>query len=692
MPKPKQPAARPSTSRSAGKSPATATAGVGRAGRLKTASPVGKGAPKKSASPIPKVPSGAPGPAVAVSPQGLADPTPVRHEPKAEPAPGPAAAPVVAAAPVPAPSVIAAGRPTLLTRLVELFKLNDIEQKLVVALQGKVAAVSVADLSNELAVPLPHVLSCLAPEGILRGCALVELPDSAELGWALPQDAASLGRGLHLWLAGEGAVAAASDDRMLATLPGLTSLSAPAPDVAWAQELVPSPGSERATPAIADLVREHLVAPHAVLLSLGSCSGDQVHALAHAARLRLQRPVLILDGAALAGWPLPQLVPALRRLRRDSDLRGAVLIVAEARALGSALRALLRPRPHAQTAPLVLCSDGAPLSLWALPPGVRGEPAWTVVSQALRGATSQSPTGPAPGAASAALSREDSDPNEDPAVSASRQEARRQAAIDAARAMGRPVPKELMNAPTPPAAPPTTTGGQSPTASSARPVPTATPMDGPPPGKLAAAPPAVPKAPAERPPMDAAPRRAANPRLAAALAAAGLPPVGSEQYRGGDHSAQRPAVERPAPSAPREAASVPVAPAVTAPAAPAPAVPAPTPAPAPASPSDLNDSEDAPPLPLEAEAPVEELLRVARTTPNQAQRLELLRKLTGARHSGVIQLFRSFVTAPQPAIREAAEAGMSAIFGPNWNRSRQIAPPVQPPRSDDGGRGPGGAF
>lgn len=688
MPKPKQPAARPSTSRSAGKAPAPA--GVGRAGRSKTTSPVGKGAPKKSKSPIPKVPSGAPGPAVTVRPQGLADPTPVRPEPKAEPAPGPAASPVVAAAPVPAPSVVAAGRPTLLTRLVELFKLNDIEQKLVVALQGKVAAVSVAELSNELAVPLPHVLACLAPEGILRGCALVELPDSAELGWALPQDAASLGRGLHLWLAGEGAVAAASDDRVLATLPGLTSLAAPAPDVAWAQELVPNPGSERATPAIADLVREHLVAPHAVLLSLGSCSGDQVTALAQAARLRLQRPVLILDGAALAGWPLPQLVPALRRLRRDSDLRGAVLIVAEARALGAALRGLLRPRPHAQTAPLVLCSDGAPPPLWALPAGVRGEPAWTVVSQALRGATSQSPTGPAPGAASAALSREDSDPNEDPAVSASRQEARRQAAIDAARAMGRPVPKELMNAPAPPPAPATTTGGQAPTASSARPVPTATPMDGPPPGKLAAAPPAVPKAPAERPPMDAAPRRAANPRLAAALAAAGLPPVGSEQYRGGDQSAQRPAVERPAPIAPREAASAPSAPVVTVPAATAPAAPAPTPTAT--SPTDLSDSDDAPPLPLEAEAPVEELLRVARTTPNQAQRLELLRKLTGARHSGVIQLFRSFVTAPQPAIREAAEAGMSAIFGPNWNRSRQIAPPVQPPRSDDGGRGPGGAF
>lgn len=89
---------------------------------------------------------------------------------------------------------------------------------------------------------------------------------------------------------------------------------------------------------------------------------------------------------------------------------------------------------------------------------------------------------------------------------------------------------------------------------------------------------------------------------------------------------------------------------------------------------------------------LDELIKVARTTPNTVQRIEVLRRLTGSRHSAIIQLFRHFVGSPIAAVREAAEQGMSSIFGPNWNRSRAIAPPVQPPRSEDGGRGPGGAF
>lgn len=102
--------------------------------------------------------------------------------------------------------------------------------------------------------------------------------------------------------------------------------------------------------------------------------------------------------------------------------------------------------------------------------------------------------------------------------------------------------------------------------------------------------------------------------------------------------------------------------------------------------------EDGPPLPLEADVSLDELIKVARTTPNTVQRIEVLRRLTGSRHSAIIQLFRHFVGSPIAAVREAAEQGMSSIFGPHWNRSRAIAPPVQPPRSEDGGRGPGGAF
>lgn len=589
---------------------------------------------------------------------------------------------------------------TLPVRLIDLYKLSESEQRIVLALLAARAQVSVADLAVQLALPVSQLLSLLAPEGVLRSCALVELPDSAELGWALPQDAISVSRGLHPLVSGEGMTVAAADDKapLVSLLPGLSSLAAPPPDLAWAKELPATQPNDRATSAIADVVREQLVAPQAVLLSLGGCSLEQVPVLAQQVRLRLQRPVLTLDGAALAGWPLPLLVPALRRLRRDSDLRGAVLIVHEARALGGALRALLRPRPHAQTAPVVLVSDGAPLVPGALPPSPRGEPAWTVASQSLRGTAPASQ--PASSSGTAGPGADSRDDSEDPAVSASRQEARRQAAIDAARAMGRPVPKELTNPPAPAAA---AAASPARTAPAATPAPTAIPSSGPPPGKMAAPPASAPApvpAPAPAPANEAAPRRAPNPRLAAALAAAGLPPVGSEQYRGGEPPSRRPgsAAESPAASAPRESAvAAPPAP-VAAPPAPVAAPTAPTDPVIPetaqgaASPAAPLEEDDSPPLPLEAEAPVEEVVRVARATGNQAQRLELLRKLTGARHSHVIALFRSFVQSPHPAIREAAEGGMSAIFGPNWNRSRQIAPPVQPPRSDDNGRGPGGAF
>ncbi len=568
-----------------------------------------------------------------------------------------------------------------------------------VALLAARTPITVAELADQLALPLSLLLLWLGPEGLLRGSALVELPESAELGWALPHDMLSAGRGLHLLALTSGPVASNSDDRSLftAALPGLSLLAAPAPGAAWAHELLPGSPPERGLPALAELVREHLMASQAQLLSLGGCPSDQVAGLAQQVRLRLQRPVLTLDGAALAGWPLPQLAAALRRLRRDSDLRGAVLIVHEARALGAALSRLLRPRPPGQTAPLFLCSDGAPLSPGVLPAATRGEQPWTVLSLSLRGSVPASPV-----AAGSVSGSPEPPESEDPAVSASRQEARRQAAIDAARAMGRPVPKELLQPATPAAAAtPAGSPGAAPTAGPAKaaaPAPTAVPQSGPPPGKLAAKPPATPPpAPVERPASEAAPRRAPNPRLAAALAAAGLPPVGSEQYRGTEHASPRPAPAASAPvstsrefSAAREATGGESAGSPVAAAAPVTAeAGSPALSPAPSSP---GIEEDGAPLPLEAEAPLDELLRVARSTPNQAQRLELLRKLTGARHSAVIQLFRSFVSSPHPAIREAAEGGMSAIFGPNWNRSRQIAPPVQPPRSDDGGRGPGGAF
>lgn len=594
------------------------------------------------------------------------------------------------------------------TRVAELFRLNEAELRVLQALLHSSTEKTVFALAAELVLPLPQLLSLLAPEGVLRGRALVELSDAAALGWALPSDVVHAGRGLALTLTTARQASHGVDERtlFLATLPGLSYLPAPAVETPWVHDRVPTAGAERWSeklPAtLVDLLREHGTAPQPALLNLGGLQGEQLIALAQVARQRHQRPVVTLDGSALAGWPQPLVAQALRRLRRDTDLRGAILLLHDVRALGSAWRAALLPRPSGQTAPLFVASDLPALPLGALPSGLRDEAAWNVVSVTLRPQPLPSPAAQTAPAISAAPGADASDENEDPAVAASRQEARRQAAIDAARAMGRPIPKELLT-PTPVAKPTPTTTAPTATAT-ARPSTTpeaAAPPSTPPASKPAASPPPSPA-------VDAAARRAMNPRLAAALAAAGLPPPGSDAYTNSEY-AQRRAAARAAAAAEREAALTPASvPAATTHAS-APAEVAAVAVAAPAttqdSPADVTTTQSTPaqtaapaqaeegaPLPMEAEAPLEELIRVARTTPNSAQRVELLRKLTGARHSAVIQLFRTFVSSPHPGVREAAEGGMSSLFGPNWNRSRNIAPPTQPPRTDDGGRGPGGAF
>jgi len=161
---------------------------------------------------------------------------------------------------------------------------------------------TVADLSAELGLSLSLLLSLLSPEGTLRGRALVELPESAALGWALPSDGVTLGRGLAVALHTPRRTSS-SDERALfvQTLPGLSYLPAPASDAAWAQDLIAPAAAERPSdklpPAIVELVREHLTAPQPVLLSVGGVQGDQLAALAQIARQRQQRPLVMLDGS-----------------------------------------------------------------------------------------------------------------------------------------------------------------------------------------------------------------------------------------------------------------------------------------------------------------------------------------------------------------------------------------------------------
>lgn len=560
----------------------------------------------------------------------------------------------MAETPPAAPAAPAAARekaaaPVLPARLVELFGLSHVEQRTLSQLLASFAPLSIATLAERLGLGLIEVLALFGHEGTLRARGLVEVLDQAALGWPLPTDEIQPGRGLHLWCGVSGPSFVDESALFKNQAPGVTYIPAPAPSADGGDALP----SDKRTSVLSDLVREHLMGPKAVLLWLGEMGPDLIGPFIQIVRARLKRPVLCIEGSALAGFSLPQLYAALRRLRRDADLRGAAVVVSGIRQLGAAWRALCHPRPIGQTAPVILCASDALSPLGQPPQGASGETPLTSATAALRRST-QSAAAPAGDAIA--------ESSEDPTVLASREDARRRAALDAARAMGRPVPADLADTPRAAIVP------------------------------AAPAAPAAPATPAPRQPVqDAAPTpqpeapRPANPRLAAALAKAGLPPAGSSDY-------QKPPMAEP--KAPPQA---------TRPLAPPPApLPPPAPAPVPAlepaaaadadaASSDAHEEEQ-PPLPLPEDAPIDEILRVARTTPNLAQRIQLMQRLLGTRSQAVIQLFRTNLTSPHPGVRRAAEAGMESLFGANWNRSRPIPPPVQPPRSDDGGRGPGGAF
>ncbi len=547
----------------------------------------------------------------------------------------------------PAPPEPALQQPPSLDWLMALWKPSELEQRLVMVLLAASGRTSVSELAQTLSVPITQVLSVLAPQQLLRGTALVEVTPEAELGHLQPHELVVLGRGL---------LAAAHDREAIPTyLPGLTMLPTPEPDAAWAAAFV----ADRPAQLVLDLVKEKLVSVRPLLLLLSGCSGETTSLLTQAVRLRLARPVFYLDASALAGWPQPDLVAALRRLRRDADVRGAALVVQDVEQLGAGWRALTHPKPHGQTSPVILCSSGALAVPRHFAVGSYGSPLQ------LHGHTLRSQTTNSAGTATATAQTTAATDSEPPEVDRSREEARRQAAVDAARAMGKPIPKELLTAATTAPHPATTTSQAAAAPASAPAKPVAT----------------VETAKAETPPRTDAPAapsspRPVNPRLAAALAKAGLPPP----------PAAAPRTEPPAAPPPAPATQAPPPPA----AAPAVATQVATSASAESRASD--DAPDGPPLPLSEDAKLDEVINVAKITPNNSQRCELLRRLEGAKSPLVIALFRMFVSHSHPDVRAAAEAGMASLFGANWNRARSIAPPAQPPRSEDNGRGPGGAF
>ena len=123
----------------------------------------------------------------------------------------------------------------------------------------------------------------------------------------------------------------------------------------------------------------------------------------------------------------------------------------------------------------------------------------------------------------------------------------------------------------------------------------------------------------------------------------------------------------------------------------APPPPAPPPPPPPTiDPTTLTG--DGPPIAVAADAAPDELARVATTSPSAAQRIDLINRLRTIKSAAVVAALRANAQSQHPGVRAAAEAAMAVMFGPNWNATRAIPKPVQPPPSDDKDRGPPGGW
>jgi hypothetical protein len=118
----------------------------------------------------------------------------------------------------------------------------------------------------------------------------------------------------------------------------------------------------------------------------------------------------------------------------------------------------------------------------------------------------------------------------------------------------------------------------------------------------------------------------------------------------------------------------------------------PAPAPPPPPPTTGPIAGDGPPLPIATDATVDELARVAMTSPSAAQRIDLINQLRTLKSPAVVAMLRANAASAHPGVRAAAEAAMAMLFGPNWNATRAIAKPVQPAPGDDKDRGPPGGW
>ena len=447
--------------------------------------------------------------------------------------------------------------------------------------------------------------------------------------------------------------AAASDPVRLG--PGLAPRldGAAEPDALWLGVCRIAPGGRGDVPGRVATLLADLDAAVSTLLTLDGCPRRETHELALGLSRRLQRGVLLVDGELLADAPDPALLLACAR--READCDGDALVVCEAAALGERWRAAIAP-------PLPL---GAP-ALLVLADRERTRDPVAAAPFTVRRLTLHAPM-PATVHAPHAAAGETPAREPEPAPVDDGLEHIRQLAIrDAERALGifraPPPPPRAPVKPEPPRpAPPSVQAG------SPRPAPPPVQVEPPKP-----APPPVRAEPPKAEPLKPPPSPATEPGKRRSAKGA--------QFFGGEYA--------PQPERARAAA-----PAATPPAAPAPVA---TPAPAAATPTPgdgaVATEPDGAPIPVADNASLDELARVATTSPSAAQRIALIGKIRSVKSAAVVAALRANAASAHPGVRAAAEAAMAALFGANWNVTRAVAKPVQPPPSDDKDRGPPGSW
>jgi hypothetical protein len=88
---------------------------------------------------------------------------------------------------------------------------------------------------------------------------------------------------------------------------------------------------------------------------------------------------------------------------------------------------------------------------------------------------------------------------------------------------------------------------------------------------------------------------------------------------------------------------------------------------------------------IPAGAAVSDLVPLTYQCQNPKQRAELISQLVGAggKDLNVLKLLRAYAQNPHPLVRTAAQEGLETLFGAKKAKTRDIPPPLQPPRRDD---------